>query len=55
MQNQRTSEFRTEFESEEDFWNYVKKGIEEGEDDIRNGRVYDIEEAFRQLEEEFGI
>ena len=55
MQNQRTTEFRTEFESEEDFWDYVKEGIEEGEDDIRNGRVYSVEEVFKELEEKYGF
>lgn len=34
---------------------YVEEAIRRGEEDIKAGRVYDLDKVLRELEEEFGL
>ena len=55
MQAQNIKKSMFDLKSEEEFWDYVRQGIEEGEDDIKNGRVYKLEDVIKEMKEKYNL
>lgn len=40
---------------DKEYEEFVERAIQRGEEDIKAGRVYSLEEVLREMEEEFGL